>query len=156
MFRHPNYGFIQGRSLQEVEAYTPLIVEAIANGTIVSSSGFVPSLINIFFLSWVINCDWPPVLQEAIRLGGIRLVIPGAFPLGCLPLFLTSFQDRGLDEMGCVRFLNDLSVSLNQKIKTRLDSLRKEYPNVLIHYADNYNAFLSVFRRSSSLGELVS
>lgn len=95
-----------------------------------------------------------PVLQEAIRLGGIRFVVTGAFPLGCLPLFLTSFQDRGLDEMGCVRFLNDLSVSLNQKIQTRLDSLRKEYPNVLIHYADNYNAFLSVFHQASSLGEL--
>lgn len=31
------YGFNQGRSLQEVEAYIPFIVEAIANGTIVSN-----------------------------------------------------------------------------------------------------------------------
>lgn len=93
-------------------------------------------------------------VQEAIRLGAKRIVVPGAFPLGCLPMFLSrTFPDMDLDEFGCLRFLNNLSQFLNVHIQGRLSLLKLKFQDVIIHYADNYNAFLSVFRHASDLGK---
>lgn len=93
-------------------------------------------------------------VQEAIRLGAKRIVVPGAFPLGCLPMFLSgTFPDKDLDEFGCLRFLNNLAQFLNIHIQARLNLLRLQFQDVIIHYADNYNAFLSVFRVASDLGK---
>ncbi|KAI3840441.1 hypothetical protein MKW92_020102 [Papaver armeniacum] len=63
---------------------------------------------------------------EVIKAGARHIVVPGNFPVGCIPIYLTSFHSqnrRAYDDMGC-----------------------------LVVYGDYYNAFQSVLRRSRSLG----
>ncbi|KAI7981179.1 Acetylajmalan esterase [Camellia lanceoleosa] len=51
---------------------------------------------------------------EVIRLGAMRVVVPGNFPIGCLPIFLTTLPSVGpgaYDDLGCLHSLNEFAVS---------------------------------------------
>ncbi|KAG8367539.1 hypothetical protein BUALT_Bualt16G0082400 [Buddleja alternifolia] len=51
-----------------------------------------------------------------------------------------------------MRSLNNLVTSQNNDLQLALSSLRREFPDVVIIYADYYNAFLSVLRGAPILG----
>lgn len=91
-----------------------------------------------------------------IRLGAIRVVVTGALPEGCSPLFLTVFpksDPKAYDDKGCLRDLNEFQMSHNDYLQEALAKLRPKFPHADILYADYYAAFQSVLRRAESLGE---
>ena len=97
------------------------------------------------------------MLQEVIRLGATRIVVPGNFPVGCFPIVLTLVTNANagseeFDGLGCSRSYNDLARYQNNYLKNALASLRTEYPKVSLVYADYYGAFISVLTRASKLG----
>ncbi|XP_059626933.1 GDSL esterase/lipase At5g03980 [Cornus florida] len=121
-----NYAFFQNKPIHEIRTYVPHVV-----GTIVNS------------------------VREVIRLGAVRVVVPGNFPVGCIPIYLSSFPSsdpRAYDDMGCLSGLNEFALFHNNYLQHALALLRTEFPNVVILYADYYSAFQSVLRRAPYLG----
>ena len=87
------------------------------------------------------------------------MVVPGNFPIGCVPIYLTLFHSNksaDYDEFHCLKGLNSLSIYHNDLLKKAIGELKKENPNVVIVYGDYYNAFLSVYQNAPHLGESLS
>ncbi|KAL0368584.1 UNVERIFIED_CONTAM: Acetylajmalan esterase [Sesamum calycinum] len=92
---------------------------------------------------------------ELIQLGASQVVVPGNFPLGCFPTFLAVARKNSsttYDDFGCVKSVNDLTSSENNNLQGALNSLRNEFPDTVILYADYYNAFLSLLRQATTFG----
>ncbi|KAF5175994.1 GDSL esterase/lipase [Thalictrum thalictroides] len=121
-----NYALLQGKTIQETQSLVPGVVD------------------NIIDLA-----------RKLINLGAKRLVIPGNFPIGCFPIYLTAFKTNdtsAYDDKHCLKDLNAFALYQNQYLQRAIQQLRKEHPGVVIMYADYYTAFQSVFRRASQLG----
>ena len=87
------------------------------------------------------------------------MVVPGNFTIGCLPIFLTALQTNNsaaYDEFHCLKGMNDFAIYYNDQLKQAIGDLIKENPNAVIVYGDYYNAFQSVYRNASILGESLS
>lgn len=115
-----NYGFFQGKPIQEIRSYIPYVVGAITAAA-----------------------------RELIRTGAVNLVVPGNFPVGCFPIYLTSFpmkDPKAYDDKGCLKHLNEFAMDHNNQLQEAIASLRKDFPNVVITYGDYYNAFQYVLR----------
>ncbi|KDP43678.1 hypothetical protein JCGZ_24136 [Jatropha curcas] len=94
-------------------------------------------------------------LPKIIDYGGRRVVVPGHFPNGCLPIYLTRFKTNdttAYDEFQCLKELNNLSIYHNQLLQQTIEGLKKEYSNVSIEYGDYYSAYQWILRHASSLG----
>ena len=118
--------FFQGKSIQEIITYIPFVVNEIMNA-----------------------------IREIINLGETRIIVPGNFPIGCIPIYLTTFPNsnpRAYDEFGCLRGLNQFARRHNYYLQRALALLRIEFPDVVIVYADYYSAFESVLRRAPYIG----
>ncbi|PIA61979.1 hypothetical protein AQUCO_00200163v1 [Aquilegia coerulea] len=121
-----NYALLQGKTIQETQSLVPDVVQ------------------NIIDLA-----------RKLINLGAKRLVIPGNFPIGCFPIYLTAFKTNdtsAYDDKNCLKDLNAFALYQNQYLQRAIQQLRIEHPGVVILYADYYTAFQSVFRRASQLG----
>ncbi|KAF6161588.1 hypothetical protein GIB67_009467 [Kingdonia uniflora] len=121
-----NYAFFQGKPVEEISTYVPHVVRATADA-----------------------------VEEVIREGAIRVVVPGNFPVGCIPIYLTSFPNsdpNAYDDLKCLKDLNKFARFHNNHLKRALEKLRQKYPHVVILYADYYAAFQSVLRRAPHLG----
>ncbi|KAJ4882383.1 GDSL esterase/lipase [Raphanus sativus] len=57
-----NYGFFQGKSTEEIRSFIPRVFGAIAGAA-----------------------------REVILTGAVNVLVPGNFPVGCFPIYLTSF-----------------------------------------------------------------
>ncbi|KAK4388008.1 Acetylajmalan esterase [Sesamum angolense] len=93
-------------------------------------------------------------MKELIQLGASQVVVPGNFPR-CFPAFLAVAKKNRLtvyDDFGCVKSVNNLTSYENDDLQGALNSLRIEFPNTVILYADYYNAFLSVLRQAAIFG----
>ncbi|CAI9115107.1 OLC1v1015941C2 [Oldenlandia corymbosa var. corymbosa] len=123
------YPLQHGRSLQEIRTYIPSITEATVKG-----------------------------IRDVIGLGATRIVVPGNFPYGCLPSVLTLISNttastpHEFDQFGCAKSYNDLAMYQNAYLQNALNSLRVQYPNITIVYADYFRAFISIFARAPILG----
>ncbi|KAK6118967.1 hypothetical protein DH2020_047305 [Rehmannia glutinosa] len=87
--------------------------------------------------------------------GALQIVVPGNFPIGCFPYALSAFASNDstmYDEIGCIKSLNNLATFQNNNLQVALDSLRREFPNVVMIYADYYNAFQTILRQTSIFG----
>lgn len=96
-------------------------------------------------------------MQELINLGAETLLVPGNFPIGCLPMYLTQFMGTSTaqdydPETGCLKWLNDFSIFHNDLLQKELRRLRQLYPHALIIYADYYNAAIRFYRSPSQFG----
>ncbi|EFH49386.1 GDSL-motif lipase/hydrolase family protein, partial [Arabidopsis lyrata subsp. lyrata] len=115
-----NYGFFQGKPMEEIRSYIPHVVGAITAAA-----------------------------REVIRAGAVNVVVPGNFPVGCFPIYLTSFpvkDPKAYDDKGCLKHLNEFAMDHNNQLQGAIASLRKEFPGVAIVYGDYYNAFQYVLR----------
>ncbi|CAN4076447.1 unnamed protein product [Withania somnifera] len=77
------------------------------------------------------------------------------YPLGCLPLYLTSFPDNNTiayDQWGCLRNFNDFASYHNRYVNRAIANLQRQFPNVSIVYGDFYGAILTLLRSPSSFG----
>ena len=87
------------------------------------------------------------------------MVVPGNFPIGCLPVYLTKYHTKNsatYDDFHCLKGLNNLSIYHNDLLEQAIEDLRKENPNAVIVYGDYYNAFQWVYQNAAYLGESLS
>ncbi|KAF6155491.1 hypothetical protein GIB67_014810 [Kingdonia uniflora] len=93
-------------------------------------------------------------VEDVIHEGAIRVVVPGNFPVGCIPIYLTSFPSsdpNAYDDMKCLKDLNKFALFHNNNLQRALENLRQKY-HVVILYADYYTTFQSVLCRAPYLG----
>ncbi|KAG8385465.1 hypothetical protein BUALT_Bualt03G0048100 [Buddleja alternifolia] len=94
--------------------------------------------------------------QELIKLGAETMVVPGNFPIGCLPVYLTQYMtSNGKDynsKTGCLNWLNKISEYYNELLRKELSRIRELHPNVTIIYADSYNVALRFYLYPNEFG----
>ncbi|KAF6159921.1 hypothetical protein GIB67_033005 [Kingdonia uniflora] len=120
-----NYAFFQGKPVEEIRTYVPHVVRSITDA-----------------------------VEDVIHEGAIRVVVPGNFPVGCIPIYLTSFPSsdpNAYDDMKCLKDLNKFALFHNNNLQRALENLRQKY-HVVILYADYYTTFQSVLCRAPYLG----
>ncbi|KAM7481944.1 hypothetical protein LguiB_006527 [Lonicera macranthoides] len=121
-----NYALGEGKSIEEVRIMVPTVIRVIKDA-----------------------------VQRIIQNGAIRIVVPGNFPIGCLPVYLTQFQTNNLlayDEHNCLKEFNNLAIYQNELLQLAIKELKQENPNVTIVYGDYYNAFQWLYRNAQSFG----
>ncbi|KAL6964714.1 acetylajmaline esterase [Sarracenia purpurea var. burkii] len=121
-----NYALFQGKSIEEVKNMVPYVVQSIVDA-----------------------------VRKIIHKGAVRMIVPGNFPIGCFPIYLTGFQTNNsaaYDENHCLKNLNNFSMYHNNHLQHSIEELRKEFPNVVIVYGDYYNAFQWLFKNAPFLG----
>ncbi|KAM7273299.1 hypothetical protein ACFE04_027963 [Oxalis oulophora] len=121
-----NYPLFQGKSVKEVKALVPQVVQTIKNA-----------------------------VSKVISYGAVRVIVPGNFPIGCLPIFLTQFQTNdsaAYDKLHCLKDLNRLASYHNKLLRQTIQELRRENPSVIIEYGDYFNALKWVLKHTKLLG----
>ncbi|KNA06440.1 hypothetical protein SOVF_181110 [Spinacia oleracea] len=121
-----NYAFFGGKSMEEVRSMVPQVIQNIITA-----------------------------IQELISLGATRIVVPGNFPIGCLPIYLTSFQtnDRTMyDELNCLKGMNEFAMFQNNYLQQILREIQMQHPTVTIVYADYFTALTQLLQNAASLG----
>ncbi|KAK6149995.1 hypothetical protein DH2020_017520 [Rehmannia glutinosa] len=97
-------------------------------------------------------------INKLIKLGAVTLMVPGNFPLGCLPAFLTDFKSSNEEDYdpktGCLNWPNSFSQYHNELLQLELDRIRKQNPNINIIYADYYNAAKRLYQSPEKYGGL--
>ncbi|CAI9094448.1 OLC1v1030192C1 [Oldenlandia corymbosa var. corymbosa] len=97
-------------------------------------------------------------VRTVIGFGATKVVVPGRFPVGCLPMspYHDSLLFKGsptvFDSNLCLKEYNRLAARHNDILKVAIEKLRKEHPDVAIVYADYYNAYLSIQTNAEELG----
>ncbi|RRT56701.1 hypothetical protein B296_00047697 [Ensete ventricosum] len=95
-------------------------------------------------------------LQALVRTGAKTVLVSGVFPLGCVPMFLTSFRTRNAEaydpETGCLKWLNELSQYHNLLLQRELRRLGRAHPQSTIIYADIYGAMMALYTSPSQFG----
>ncbi|KAI8543180.1 hypothetical protein RHMOL_Rhmol08G0197800 [Rhododendron molle] len=107
-----NYAFLLGKSIDKVKSMVPEVVGAI-----------------------------PDAVRQVIGYGAARVVVPGNFPIGCFPIYLTAFQSNNpndYDEHHCLKELNSISNYHNDKLQEAIQQLQREYLNTVIVYGKMY------------------
>ncbi|KAJ1297010.1 hypothetical protein BS78_01G345800 [Paspalum vaginatum] len=131
-----NHPFFQNRSFSaEIRPLVPRVVERIENAA-----------------------------RVLLGLGAKTIVVPGNFPVGCIPRFLTLFQRSGggggggpagdyYDPAGCIRWLNAFAKEHNRALRRMLARVApRDDPAVALVYADYYAAALEITRRPMKHG----
>ncbi|XVF87360.1 hypothetical protein PTKIN_Ptkin18bG0113900 [Pterospermum kingtungense] len=99
----------------------------------------VPDVINVI----------SSAILELIKFGGVTVLVPGNFPIGCLPIHLTRFQtsnEQDYDSSGCLTWLNEFSESYNGMLIEELNRIQRLHPSANIVYADYYQAAIPFLR----------
>ncbi|CAK9322530.1 unnamed protein product [Citrullus colocynthis] len=94
-------------------------------------------------------------LQRIYKLGGRSFWVHNTGPFGCLPVnqFYTLNPPPGiLDQHGCIKAQNDISMELNNQLKAKLDKLRAELPEAAITYVDVYAAKYALISNGKTQG----
>ncbi|VAH78530.1 unnamed protein product [Triticum turgidum subsp. durum] len=79
-------------------------------------------------------------IEALIELGAKTMYVPGIFPLGCTPLYLSLFPGDDRDPAtGCIRGLNDLILVHNHMLEAKLEELRRDHPSVSITYVNCFD-----------------
>ncbi|XVF06913.1 hypothetical protein REPUB_Repub06bG0092100 [Reevesia pubescens] len=121
-----NYAFFRGKTLEEVKAMVAQVIQTIKYAA-----------------------------KRIIGYGATRLIVPGNFPIGCFPIFLTKFQttdSTAYDELHCLKELNNFSIYHNDVLLQAIEELKEEHPNVIIVYGNYYNSFLWLLSQANLLG----
>ncbi|TVU29367.1 hypothetical protein EJB05_20931 [Eragrostis curvula] len=83
--------------------------------------------------------------KELLDMGAVRLVIPGNFPIGCVPSYLATANitdPLAFDADGCLAPLNAFAELHNAALRDAVAALRRAYPRAVIAYADYFAAYL--------------
>ncbi|KAL6615697.1 hypothetical protein ACP70R_037967 [Stipagrostis hirtigluma subsp. patula] len=95
-------------------------------------------------------------VQEVIDLGAKTVLVPGNFPIGCVPAYLSAFQTQNntsdYDEHGCLAWFNDFSKKHNQLLVQEAARLRSKNPSVKILNADYYGAAMEFVQNAKNYG----
>lgn len=121
-----NFAFFGNKSMREVEKLVPGVVKTIIDAA-----------------------------KEVLEMGASKVIVPGNFPIGCIPGYLTSMassEPSAYDSMGCLKELNLFAAKHNSKLQRAIADLRASYPDASIAYADYFNSFFSLLKGASELG----
>ncbi|KAL3739946.1 hypothetical protein ACJRO7_021253 [Eucalyptus globulus] len=122
-----NHPFFMGKDLEEIQDFVPLVIEEIVSA-----------------------------ISELIHLGAVTILVPGNFPIGCLPAYLTTFQSSDKEaydpSTGCLNWLNEFSQYHNEQLQLKLDHLRELHPRTKIIYVDYYNAAVRFYQSPNKFG----
>ncbi|XP_039131570.1 GDSL esterase/lipase At1g28650-like [Dioscorea cayenensis subsp. rotundata] len=120
-----NYAFFEGKQIDEVKNLVPLVVQKITN-----------------------------TAKELIEIGAKHIVVPGNFPIGCMPSYLSAFghNTEDFDDFKCLKSFNSFAMIHNEKLQASLAQLRETYPHVQIMYADYFHAFMHLLEKASLHG----
>ncbi|KAL6202473.1 hypothetical protein ACLB2K_026181 [Fragaria x ananassa] len=122
-----NNALLAGKNIEQVQTYVPLVITEISSA-----------------------------INELIELGAVTLVVPGNFPIGCLPIYLTKFQtsDKGQynSSTGCLNWLNKFAEYHNDQLQIELSRIQRLHPNINIIYADYYNAVMHFYHSPDQFG----
>ncbi|XP_044959209.1 GDSL esterase/lipase At1g28600-like isoform X2 [Hordeum vulgare subsp. vulgare] len=94
-------------------------------------------------------------VQEVINLGAKTILVPGNFPIGCIPVYLNdhkSNKSTDYDQFSCLKWYNAFSQKHNQLLKVEIGRLRSRNPSVKIIYADYYGAAMEFVRNPKRNG----
>uniref|UniRef100_A0A8R7R3X8 GDSL esterase/lipase n=2 Tax=Triticum urartu TaxID=4572 RepID=A0A8R7R3X8_TRIUA len=94
-------------------------------------------------------------VQEVINLGAKTVLVPGNFPIGCVPVYLSgnkSYTSTDYDQYGCLKWFNAFSQMHNQLLKQEITKLKSQNPGVRIIYGDYYGAFMEFVKNPSRNG----
>ncbi|XP_057251770.1 GDSL esterase/lipase At5g03980-like [Beta vulgaris subsp. vulgaris] len=121
-----NYAFFQQKSLQDVQQMVDEVIQGITSA-----------------------------VQEVISSCATQVVIPGYFPIGCMPIYLSAFQTNDLnmyDELHCLKRLNEFATFQNDHLQEAIRKLQEQHSKVAIVYANYYNALRELLKHAASLG----
>jgi phospholipase/lecithinase/hemolysin len=93
--------------------------------------------------------------KEVLDMGATRVVIPGNFPLGCVPSYLSTVNEQdksSYDGNGCLIGLNLFAQMHNVLLQQGIRELRRMYPSATIAYADYFTAYVQMLRSASTMG----
>ncbi|CAI0375265.1 unnamed protein product, partial [Linum tenue] len=126
-----NFALRSGISLQKVQHLVPVVVNTIGLA-----------------------------LKEVIKLGAVNILVPGNFPVGCVPDILSRFPSsnpRDYDpNTGCLVQYNKFSELHNEQLHIEVNKTRQLYPHANIIYVDYYNAIMPIYRSPSQFGTLTT
>ncbi|XP_073361494.1 GDSL esterase/lipase At1g28600-like [Aegilops tauschii subsp. strangulata] len=94
-------------------------------------------------------------VQEVINLGAKTVLVPGNFPIGCVPAYLSgnkSNKSADYDQYHCLKRFNNFSQMHNQLLKQEVGKLKSLNADVKIIYADYYGAFMEFVKNPSRYG----
>lgn len=101
-------------------------------------------------------------VQEVINLGATTVLVPGNFPIGCVPQYLAIFQSDGgggggsdYDQYGCLVWFNDFSQKHNQLLQQEVARLRSQNPGVKVIFADYFGAAMQFVQNPKNYGKYV-
>lgn len=122
-----NHPFFNGNKADNIRTFIPSVIDAISSA-----------------------------ISDLVELGAKTLLVPGNFPIGCVPAYLDVFESNDAEkydsETGCIRWLNEFSEYHNRLLLEELERLRKRHPHVTIIYADYYGATISFFHAPKLFG----
>ncbi|XP_018633519.2 GDSL esterase/lipase At5g03980-like isoform X2 [Nicotiana tomentosiformis] len=121
-----NHGLLQGKTIKELRNMAPEVVQTIIRG-----------------------------VRRVIGFGATQIVVPGNFPIGCLPIYLTKFRtdnSTAYDNHHCLKDLNNFAVFYNHHLQQAIQELKKRYPKITLIYGDYYNAYMWLLRNAVALG----
>jgi hypothetical protein len=75
------------------------------------------------------------VQDDVTNLGTKAVLVPGNFPIGCVPQYLSAFQSNG-----CLVWHNDFSQKHNQLLGQEVQRLRSQNPGVKFTFADYFSS----------------
>uniref|UniRef100_A0ACD5YNZ3 Uncharacterized protein n=1 Tax=Avena sativa TaxID=4498 RepID=A0ACD5YNZ3_AVESA len=93
--------------------------------------------------------------QAVIDLGARAVLVPGNFPIGCVPVYLNAHQSDNAsdyDENRCLRWFNDFSQRHNGALKQEVARLRSQNPGVKVVFADYFGAAMQFVQNPQQYG----
>lgn len=98
-------------------------------------------------------------VEKLIELGAVHIVVPGIFPTGCLPIFLSLYASSSgkadIDDAGCLKPYNKLTEYHNSMLRERLQALQSKHENsstTRIMYADYYSLVYQMVQQPRRFG----
>uniref|UniRef100_A0ACD5YVX9 Uncharacterized protein n=1 Tax=Avena sativa TaxID=4498 RepID=A0ACD5YVX9_AVESA len=95
--------------------------------------------------------------KEVLDMGARKMVIPGNFPIGCMPSYLssaspTTTSSSSYDGYGCLVSFNLVARAHNACLRRAVGKLRRSYPRAMVAYADYYAAYLDILGNAPRFG----
>nr|GMD48654.1 GDSL esterase/lipase At1g28590-like [Ipomoea batatas] len=116
-----------GKDIEEIRSYVPLVIDVITTA-----------------------------INDLIELGATTIMVPGILPDGCIGSVLTEFESDNKEDYdpdtGCLTWVNELSEYHNQHLQQRLNTIQHHNPDIVIIYADFYNATMELYRHPEKYG----
>ncbi|KAL2895788.1 hypothetical protein RDABS01_000786 [Bienertia sinuspersici] len=93
--------------------------------------------------------------SSVIQHGATQVVIPGNFPIGCMPIYLANFETNDIsmyDKLHCLKELNEFAKFQNKILQQTIIQMQINHPKVTIIYGDYFSALKGLLQHAASLG----